>query len=559
LGFFGDADGQRFHGAYFSQNPGMWTHGDRISFSERGTARLHGRSDGVLNVRGIRIGTAEIYAALQDVPELLDVMAVEQELPDAPAGGRIVLLVVLRPGITLTSELVLRLRRQIAARTAAAYVPGAVLEVAALPTTHSGKRSEVAARDAINGRPVRNRAALSNPECLEAIAAHPRLRKPATVPTDSDLDEGTIAVLRAIWARAFGVESVGVHDDFFALGGDSLLALEICVGIREALGYELPITALFQANTVARLAEAIECGLAWQGDSPLLAVKQGTGRPVFILHAQSGNVFEWGPLLARLDCGRPVLALQARGLDPAAPPPPGSVQVLATDYLGLIRAEQPEGPYALVGYCFGGLLAYEIAVRLRRLGERVEFLGLIGTEVHVNTLPPLEWLRFRWNRLLYMCRQVAVLGAADTAVHARDKLRRMLRQRGLLKDALIDPFDARLPPGVRRVRLACEHAFMTYDPPHYSGVVTFFRAFERRPQFCNPLIVLRRRAALLRVVDVPGSHESMMQEPNVRLLAAALADSLRRAARPGKVEIRPEAGGQSCAPSGAAARMARSA
>jgi len=341
LGFFNDPDGTRFHEAYFSQNPGMWTHGDRVAFTARGTARMHGRSDGVLNIRGIRVGTSEIYTALQDVAELLDVMAVEQELPDNAAGSRIVLLVVLQPGVALTADLALRLRRQIVRHTAAVYVPGAIADVAELPTTHSGKRSEVAARDAINACPVRNRDALRNPECLDVIAAHPALRTGATPMLATDTTQSTEDLLKAIWASAFGVDSIGANDDFFALGGDSLLAVLICARIEEVLGYNLPIAALFQATAVSALARVLDSGIVWQGDSPLVPLKEGIGRPVFLLHSVAGNVFEWHDLLARLVCDRPIVAVQARGLDPDTPPS-ASVEEMAADYIGLIRAHQPE-------------------------------------------------------------------------------------------------------------------------------------------------------------------------------------------------------------------------
>jgi acetoacetyl-CoA synthetase len=180
LGFFDDSDGSRFHGAYFSQNPGMWTHGDLIEFTSSGGARLHGRSDGVLKIRGVRIGPAEIYRILQDVPEIAEAMAVEQRDAEIAGGARLVLLVVLRPGLPLEGALVARIRRELAERGSAAHVPDVVVQMTELPTTHSNKRSEAAARDAINGRPVRNSEALRNPDCLDALTGHPALaRRPA--------------------------------------------------------------------------------------------------------------------------------------------------------------------------------------------------------------------------------------------------------------------------------------------------------------------------------------------------------------------------------------------
>jgi acetoacetyl-CoA synthetase len=525
LGFFGDLDGSRFHEAYFSQNPGMWTHGDRVAVTARGTARMHGRSDCVLNVRGVRIGTSEIYTALQDVPELADVLAVEQELPDTPAGGRIVLLVVLRPNVKLTADLVLRLRRQIARRRGAVFVPGAIADVTELPTTHSGKLSETAARDATNNRRVRNLDGLRNRECLEAIALHPALRTDAAPMHAADGSQSTEDKLKAIWSSAFGVDSIGTDDDFFALGGDSLLAVLICTRIEEVFGYNLPIAALFQATTVSALTRMMEDGIGWQGDSPLVPLKEGTGRPVFLLHSIAGNVFEWHDLLARLDCDRPVLAIQARGLDPNRRPS-ASVEEMAADYIGLIRTRQPQGPYALLGYSFGGLLAYEIACRLSRAGETVDFLGLVDTDVQAGALPLTKWLSFRLERLMHLKRRTAGLGAARSLMRFWERRRQTPHQHETLRTEIEGAVDLNLPPILRQVRTACERAFATYKPSSYPGKLVFFRSPERRPYFCDPLIVWRWKAASVQVIDVPGSHTTMILEPNVTALAKEVGDCL---------------------------------
>lgn len=176
LGLYDDAEGQRFHEAYFAQNPGFWTHGDFLELCASGGARIHGRSDGVLNIRGIRIGPAEIYRALAaGVPEVAEAMAIEQTAPAEPGGSRLVLLVLLRPGPPLDRALTLRIKKELAQRCSLAHVPAVVAEVHDLPTTHSGKRSERAARDLLNGRRLANRAALRNPESLDALAQHPAL------------------------------------------------------------------------------------------------------------------------------------------------------------------------------------------------------------------------------------------------------------------------------------------------------------------------------------------------------------------------------------------------
>lgn len=179
VAFLGDEDGARRHEAYFAQHPGLWTHGDFISFQPSGGIRILGRSDGVLKVKGVRIGPAEITSVVEQMPEVREAMAVEQPWPEAPGGTRIVLLVLLAEGEELTRALTHRIKRLVRDRASADHVPSQVLPVPGLPVTMNGKRSERAARDTLAGRRLVNRAALRNPEVLEA------LRPFASPPTDA--------------------------------------------------------------------------------------------------------------------------------------------------------------------------------------------------------------------------------------------------------------------------------------------------------------------------------------------------------------------------------------
>lgn len=176
VGIYGDSDGSRFHSTYFSENPGIWTHGDQVRLSERGSARILGRSDGTLNVRGVRIGPAEIYSIVFAIPGVSQAMAVEQQAPREPGGSRLVLLLVLQEGMTLDRPLTLRIKKELSQKGSPNHVPGVIAQVGALPMTHSGKFSEKAVRETLNGKPPANRVALKNPEALDAIAAHPELQ-----------------------------------------------------------------------------------------------------------------------------------------------------------------------------------------------------------------------------------------------------------------------------------------------------------------------------------------------------------------------------------------------
>lgn len=165
----------------------------------------------------------------------------------------------LRRGAGLDAALAARIKRDFAAHGSSAHVPDVIAEVAELPTTHSGKLSEAAARNAVNRRPTRNAEALRNPACLEAIRTHPSLHGPAPSPGDSggQVLEGA---LQRSWAALLGFSPVGLDDDFFDLGGHSLLAARMLAEIRRTTARDLPLTTLLFAPTIRRLAEIVRAG-----------------------------------------------------------------------------------------------------------------------------------------------------------------------------------------------------------------------------------------------------------------------------------------------------------
>jgi acetoacetyl-CoA synthetase len=173
LGFFGDADGSRYHSAYFARFANTWAHGDFASWTEHDGMIIHGRSDATLNAGGVRIGTAEIYRQVDQLPEIQESLAIGQEWDD---DTRIVLFVRLVDG-PLTDELKDRIRTRLRTNCSPRHVPARIVAVADLPRTRSGKLAELAVADVVHGRAVRNREALANPESLDLFADHPELSR----------------------------------------------------------------------------------------------------------------------------------------------------------------------------------------------------------------------------------------------------------------------------------------------------------------------------------------------------------------------------------------------
>jgi acetoacetyl-CoA synthetase len=173
VSFWNDADGARYHAAYFERFPGVWCHGDWAELTGHDGIIIHGRSDAVLNPGGVRIGTAEIYRQAEQLDEIEEAIAVAQEWD---GDVRIVLFVRLAEGAALDEALVAEIKRRIRAATSPRHVPAKVLGVADIPRTMNGKITELAVREVIHGRAVKNMEALANPEALDYFRDREELR-----------------------------------------------------------------------------------------------------------------------------------------------------------------------------------------------------------------------------------------------------------------------------------------------------------------------------------------------------------------------------------------------
>ncbi len=530
-GFVGD-DGTRFHEAYFQQNPGVWTHGDLIEFDHLGQARMHGRSDGVLNVRGIRIGPAEIYRALGDVREIQAAMAVEQQMPSDPAGARIVLLVVLRDRTVLDAVLSARIRREIERKASPAHLPGLIVQVPELPTTHSGKSSERAATEAINGRSVANRQALRNPDSLAQIQqacalADDRPRSPgssaasAYAPPGSDLERS----LGELWQRLLQRDRVGIDDDFFELGGHSLLAIQLVHAIERELGRTCTLSMLFRNRTIRHLAAELHAGGPEVTTATLLPLQpEGDGQPLFCIN----GVHVYQELSDRLGLDAPVYGIflpieqELFELDPGGRDTKLlSAERMAADYVHAIREQQPQGPYQLMGFSFGGVLAYEVAQQLTRAGEDVDML------IMLDSLLPVAMARKGTAARLGRWLSIGIRGART----GREQLRRVIGRRSIEASAEGERLNQ------LRLRIYLD-ATNRYEVSTYSRPVLLIRCestiADAGKHLVDPTYGWGEYISQLEICDLPGDHQSVLRRPHVDALANAV-----RSHRPRPLVSRP--------------------
>jgi enterobactin synthetase component F len=331
----------------------MYRTGDVARWRPDGALEYLGRVDHQVKIRGQRIETDEVAARLLEDPTVARAAVVARA--DGAADPRLVAYLVAAPGGADPRAL----RRRLAAILPDAMVPAAFVVLDDLPLTPSGKL---------------DRRALPAPD--DGPTADGAARPPAN-PTEE--------LVCGVFAELLGLPRVGPDDDFFLLGGHSLLAARAVARLRSALGRDVSVGALFAAPTAAALALRLE----GPGDGGALDVvlplrRAGARPPLFCLHPAGGIGWCYAGLTRLLDPEQPVIALQARGLA-AAEPLPATMDALVADAVARIRETHPDGPYRLLGWSVGGVIAQAAAAELEAAGHEVDLLAL------VDAYPSDQW------------------------------------------------------------------------------------------------------------------------------------------------------------------------
>ncbi|WP_461112655.1 amino acid adenylation domain-containing protein, partial [Streptomyces chlorus] len=320
----------------------MYRTGDVVEWRRDGTLSFLGRSDNQIKLRGFRVELGEIETTL------LAHDSVARCAVPPPSGPEARLVAYVVPARGQQGDAA-ALREHVAGRLPSYMVPSAVVFLGELPLTANGKL---------------DRRALPEPTMVSTSVA-----TPARSPQEELLCE--------LFGEVLGVEGVGVDDDFFRLGGHSMLAIRLLRRIESTLGVELTVRDIFESPTPAGLCAQLLAGHATDAFATLLPLRAGgTQPPLFCLHPGSGLSWCYGGLLKHLPPDLPLYGLQARRPSEGGSFP-ATMEEMAADYLAEIRRVQPSGPYRLLGWSFGGQIAYAIATLLQGRGESVELLVLV--------------------------------------------------------------------------------------------------------------------------------------------------------------------------------------
>ncbi|ARU63054.1 hypothetical protein CBW65_20300 [Tumebacillus avium] len=484
----------------------LYKTGDRGYFKPDGQIKFLGREDDQIKIRGMRVELGEIESVLDLHDAVKSCVVAAHEY--TPGDKRLAAYVVLHDTAGVTTQ---ELRAFLKAKLPDYMVPPFLLTLDRLPLTANGKVD----------------------------------RKALPLPGDLDFERDTAFVaptsaaeakLAAIWEELLDIRPVGIKDNFFSLGGHSILAVRLMSRVQQEFGRQVPLAALFQEGTVEALALLLQEQAEQREASPLVPIKtDGDKTPLFLFHPGTGNVLAYYGLARALPEDQQVYGLQVPALE-ADVPVLDRVEELAASYLHWMQSVQPQGPYLLGGWSFGGLLAYEVAQQLRTAGETVELLAMFDAAVPLPT--PEEQLLSEAEFSVSYCQNMAERLKLDLSVkgieldpHNIEAALRDFLELGKEHNILPHDFGYEQFRRLLRVSAANERASGSYQPTPYPGDMTLFRAAEQPAE-------AERQAALgwemlvqgrLDVHEVPGDHDTIVLPPHVQTLAEQLSAALCKA------------------------------
>lgn len=516
----------------FRKDSRLFKTGDLGRYLPDGNIQIIGRADDQVKIRGMRVELGEIETKIKQFDQVREAAVVVRE--DAPGNKTLVAYISSEDGTALED----RLRAFLSEVLPDHMLPAFFVFVESLPKTTSGKI---------------DRRALCNIKEFEPV------RSSEKVSPRNEAEQK----LTDIWESLLGLNMTSVKDDFFELGGNSLLAVKLFYEIEQVFGKKLPLATLFRASSIEKLADIIHKGDFAARESSIVPIQpNGKKPPFFCVHAAGGNVLFYRDLANRLGNDQPFYGIQARRIG-GAQVAHSNVEEMAAFYINEMRTIQPKGPYYLGGASFGGLVAFEMAHQLKAQGEDVAFTALFDTYApgYPKYLPGSSLLRSRVLSMIGILEQhydnlrilkpgarwkyvVHRLGKVKhTLWRAKRKYKDIARIEGTLtavrkgRDQVfgrsrIEPYAApgMIPGEYRKTEGNIRRALTSYDPRFYAGHVTLFRASKQEKGISpDPTLGWGPLIRELEVREIKGHHGSIVAEPHVQFLAESLRGVLTTA------------------------------
>jgi thioesterase domain-containing protein/non-ribosomal peptide synthetase component F len=371
---------------------------------------------------------------------------------------------------------------------------------------------------------------------------------PLARPSEPDLKEAeprrvanpTERNLQKIWENLLGTSPIGLNQNYFELGGTSILAVRLFAQIAKEFQRKLPLSVLFEAQTIAQLAKVLQTDSASSDWSPLVAIQpNGSRPPFFCIHGGGGNVLIYRDLSRHVGSDQPFYGLQAQGLD-GERPPLTTIEAMASLYANEIRRVQPHGPYHLGGYCTGGTVAYEMAQQLRAQGEEVALLALFDTMNWCNIPSDTAWRKVRHigQRIRFHGKNFLLLNTSEKKKFFDEKVKVLRSRSTVWKGMIFGRFLAKESGNKAESVVLAEmwqindRACVVYQAKSYEGVVTDFRPMRQYAKY-SPAEGDWSRLALggHEILTLPVYPAGMLLEPFVKHLADALKTTISRTIR----------------------------
>jgi acyl-CoA synthetase (AMP-forming)/AMP-acid ligase II/thioesterase domain-containing protein len=480
---------------------GWFRTSDIGSIDRDGYVFIKGRAKEIINRGGTKISPHEIESVLLDHPNVAE--AVAFAMPDERLGEEVAAAAVLRrPNSAAATEI----GEFIASRLSDFKIPRQLVFLDEIPKGPTGKLQRVglAAKLGLVASPQRSHR--------EGVPRHE---------SRTQLEN----LLTAMWARIIGIKHVGLHDNFFDIGGDSLAAEDLIAGIEQITGRKLAIGALFEAPTIEELAALIEQDDRGGPQQVVPIQPKGSGPPFFCVEAGPSYL----SLARHLGADQPFLGLLYPGAGVSARAT--SIESMAEFNVKLIRAVQPDGPYFIGGWCSSGLVAYEMAQRLQAQDQEVALLVLFDTvnPGRLDTLSGIQTILVRadelYRKIWFHLRSMTELQFGDVPTYFLKRLRNVwltLTRRTRLSRAAVKFVRPVLPDDLYQIGIR-------YRPKIYHGRVLLFRR-SLRPisrYLDEKLGWSGLIAGEFNVVEIQGGHSDMLCEPQVQNTAAKMAECLR--------------------------------